>query len=420
MEYQKCHELVIEIKIMAERPEIESSRQCRIFRVPHMVRKWNEDAYTPQVISIGPFHHKNVRLEAMEEHKERYFRSFLKRSKINLVLLVEKLWEMEERIRGCYDEPIYLDRERFLKMILLDVSFILELFIRHSLGSWSDDDSFLVQPRASAVMLDLLLLENQLPFFVIEELYCVAFPSLLSSPDGKTLPELSFYYFEDFNIRSIPFANVKIEHFTDLLRTFQLPQLMTEPMGHPRRIKRLYSATQLHEAGVKFEIGTSECYFDITFENGVLKIPRITINDMTEVIARNIMALEQTRYVERAYCTDYFMLLGLLIETGNDVDLLFGKGIFDGLDDSYTVKSMINNLNKGILWVSVRGDYARLCEKLNCFYERRPRHRWMAVIKREFFSTPSAAASTIFTVVVITVLTLIQTVCSILEVMGSS
>ena len=73
---KKNDELVIEIRKMVERPEIEPSEQCRIYKVPNPLRKENEEAYTPQVVSIGPFHHKNEKLKAMEKHKERYFRSF--------------------------------------------------------------------------------------------------------------------------------------------------------------------------------------------------------------------------------------------------------------------------------------------------------------------------------------------------------
>ena len=70
---------------MVERPEIQSSKQCCIYKVPHYLRKkWNEEVFSPQVFSIGLFHYKNERLKAMEEHKERHFRSFVKQSKINL------------------------------------------------------------------------------------------------------------------------------------------------------------------------------------------------------------------------------------------------------------------------------------------------------------------------------------------------
>ena len=38
---KKNDELVIEIRKIDERPEIESSKQCRIYKVPHPLRKWN-------------------------------------------------------------------------------------------------------------------------------------------------------------------------------------------------------------------------------------------------------------------------------------------------------------------------------------------------------------------------------------------
>ena len=121
----------------------------------------------------------------MEEHKERYFKSFVERSdQINLEDLVRVIREMEESIRGCYEETINLNSDRFVKMILVDASFILELFFRDSLRkkkksseSRTSDDPIFVKPRNNAVMLDLLLLENQLPFFVIEKLHHLAFPS---------------------------------------------------------------------------------------------------------------------------------------------------------------------------------------------------------------------------------------------------
>ena len=78
-----------------------------------------------------------------------------------------------------------------------------------------------VKPRDKAVFLDLILLENQLPFFVLEYLHHLIFPS---SSDYNGLLKLSFDYFGYFNIQSMQaHPNVKIEHITDLLRTLLLP-----------------------------------------------------------------------------------------------------------------------------------------------------------------------------------------------------
>ncbi|KAK7844788.1 upf0481 protein, partial [Quercus suber] len=203
--------------------------------------------------------------------------------------------------------------------------------------------------------------------------------------------------------------SVKIEHITDLIRTFQLPPLENLPKRDRQHIKHLYSATQLHEAGVKFEVCTSKCYLDINFEKGVLKIPIIELNDLTGVVTRNIMALEQTRYIKNAYYTDYFILLDLLINTRKDVDLLCDKKILvNHLGDNNAVKSMINNLNKDIVWDRTRDDYIDLCKELNGFWQRRK-----ATLKSEYFSTPWRTASTVAAIILL-VLTFIQTICSII------
>ena len=47
--------LIIDIETMLKL--LQESDDCRIYRVPYHLRKWNKEAYTPQVISIGPYHH---------------------------------------------------------------------------------------------------------------------------------------------------------------------------------------------------------------------------------------------------------------------------------------------------------------------------------------------------------------------------
>ena len=54
----------------------------------------------------------------------------MQRSEKNLEDLVGVIRDMEESIRGCYEETIDLTSDRFVTMILLDAIFILALFIR--------------------------------------------------------------------------------------------------------------------------------------------------------------------------------------------------------------------------------------------------------------------------------------------------
>ena len=49
----KNDELITDIGEMFKRPKTQSSTQSHIYKVPHYLRKWNEEAYTPQVETHG-------------------------------------------------------------------------------------------------------------------------------------------------------------------------------------------------------------------------------------------------------------------------------------------------------------------------------------------------------------------------------
>ena len=115
------------------------STDCCIYRVPYRLRKLNEESYTPKVVSIGPFHQCNRRLQTMEKKKVRCLNSFLERVGLNLEDLVSTIKQLEGRTRGYYGEIIQLNSNDFVKMILLDVSFILEMFWKYDELAWSSD-----------------------------------------------------------------------------------------------------------------------------------------------------------------------------------------------------------------------------------------------------------------------------------------
>ena len=77
---------------------------------------------------------------------------------------------MEEGINRCYAETsLGMDMDDFLKVILVDAIFILELIFRDVNGCWESDD-LLIADQMCFIIYDLVLLENQLPFFVLKKL----------------------------------------------------------------------------------------------------------------------------------------------------------------------------------------------------------------------------------------------------------
>jgi len=77
-EWEANRALANNITQMLESSEPPLSPECCIYKVPTDLRKVNEKAYTPEVISIGPFHHGDERLETMEKLiKVTYFKRFV-------------------------------------------------------------------------------------------------------------------------------------------------------------------------------------------------------------------------------------------------------------------------------------------------------------------------------------------------------
>jgi len=176
----------------------------------------------------------------------------------------------------------------------------------------------------------------------------------------------------------------------------------------------LYSASQLHNAGVKFKVDSSKYLFDLKFTNGVLEIPCLKLYNVTESLFRNLVALEQYHYVFDAYVTDYIILVDFLIDIVKDVDLLVQKRILmNALGDNNAVTTLVNNLRRQIFISEANSYYFDLCNRLNNFYED-PWHSWKAALRRDYFSTPWRTASTVAAIILL-VLTFTQTVCSIIS-----
>lgn len=68
-----------------------------IFRVTVGLRESNQDAYKPKLISIGPYHIKNLEFRSMENYKLRYLQRFLQRKEgIDLVSCINELEELKD------------------------------------------------------------------------------------------------------------------------------------------------------------------------------------------------------------------------------------------------------------------------------------------------------------------------------------
>jgi len=77
----------------------------------------------------------------MEELKLKCVKGFINRTQLPMRELAARIKILEEKIRSCYVEPIKYKINYFLKMILVDSSFIIEFLLRwHKLEDWLEKD----------------------------------------------------------------------------------------------------------------------------------------------------------------------------------------------------------------------------------------------------------------------------------------
>ncbi|XP_042485177.1 UPF0481 protein At3g47200-like [Macadamia integrifolia] len=377
---------------------------CTIYRVPVMLRKVKPEAYTPHLVTIGPFHRNKQHLKPMEAQKLHYLKEFLDRnSQVNLVDYVNAMTDLEERARKCYSEIINLKRDEFIKMLLIDGCFILELFLRRDRWEQYRDDPLLSKTWMSrTIMRDLILLENQLPFFVLRRLKTLfnrgnteARVTHLTYLTRTFFGEIMLHRYESFgrlflegifrvarernliDFENLPENEEESEdesqakkHLLDFVRHLHLPSSPMSLENHGK-FECIRSATELHDAGhVKFKWGSQTCLFEITFNRQDLSIPPIKIGDWTDSLLRNFIAFEQCHSDCTKYVTAYAAFMDGLIVSSKDVELLQKNRIIDNLvGHPEKVAELFNKLVEEVTIPFDNFYFSGVCEEVKTYYE---------------------------------------------------
>ncbi|KAJ6944604.1 hypothetical protein NC652_009846 [Populus alba x Populus x berolinensis] len=260
----------------------------------------------------------------MEDQKRMYLKEFIAHSEVSG--FIELIKEKETRLRHCYAETNRFSSEYFIRMILMDAAFVIMFLLKYIEFSGSRDSIFYPPNKRSDVKADICLLENQLPFFILEEL-CGLSPIFGNSPKA-TLIELTHRFFTvAFDswavgdiLGKVYFSEVK--HLVDFLSVYHQPtkQNPTDKL----EVLPVPSVKELHQAGVKFVLSSSKHLPDIKFDRnkGRLEIPRLKLKDRTEIIIRNLQAFEQCHRLKYDYVGDYIFLMGRFVRASKDVEIL--------------------------------------------------------------------------------------------------
>ncbi|KAK3200401.1 hypothetical protein Dsin_023816 [Dipteronia sinensis] len=402
------------------------SEDCCIYRVPSELR-YSKGSHgtplivSPPVVSIGPLHHGKEELKAMEEHKLRYSEQFLQRTQVSLEDFLIFIKSKEEELRNCYAETIPLASQDFVEMILLDAIFLIEFLLLFSTPKFvtSGDRIFGKPWLIIEIKYDIWSVENQIPFFILEDLFKLAKTKVPDECyDGLSISKLVSFFCGnicellsiDESLFEINFSGAK--HFVDLLRlciepSYHQLDIETETMHTPT----LPTITELHRAGVKFEVGSNKHLFDIRFDKikGILKIQKLRISDVSFYF-KNLQMFEAL-HCQTNPINDYAIVISLLISSPKDAELLIQNGILENTE-SIAASTFCGDIGKQATWSYNKFYYIGLARDLNA-YCKSPWRNWNANLKQNYFNTPWASIS-VFAAVLLLLLTITQTVCSII------
>ncbi|CAO2817995.1 unnamed protein product [Amaranthus hypochondriacus] len=409
-----------------------------IFRIPDYIRKGSEDAYRPIVISIGPVYYKDTKLEAMQEVKWIYLNWFVDHPmnayRNNWVFYNNFVRERETKIGLCYEKNILknsgINSDDFINMILMDSAFIIYFFLVRVSPFFKKP---VIQNQLSRLLecawRDLYLLENQIPFFIVNDLFLTSFGFLFPNYSFTNIAcptMLGTYFFHSVNFKNnLTFASesvdpTNVEHLLHLywmcclhnlnLRNPNRQDMSTHDHDHDALEISYLTLKDLQASGVKIIASESLPLPDIEYKNGVLKIPTIKIDETIEPLLKNLLYFEQCYSFGNTYIADYVSFLDHLINTGEDVQILVDNKILirNGLGSVEAVANFINNLTKDLLIVETKYYYKDICKELNA-YASRPWNKWKAILRRQYFNHPWAAIS-VFAAIILFLLTTLQTI----------
>jgi hypothetical protein len=391
---------------------------CCIFRVPHSLIDINGKSYQPRIVSIGPYHRGQPNLKMMEEHKWRYLRSLLSRTKeakgITLEDYLKCIHPLEKVARECYSETIHLGHDEFLEMMVLDGCFMIELFRKvDNTELFEPEDPLVTMPWILPFFYrDFLRLENQIPFVVLERLFEISKTADVQS--GPSLSLLAMRFFNNIMQRPDQVIerchNLKGLHLLDLVRSSFIPHDEESPrhqdVNTPTHI--IHCVSKLRRSGIKLNPGKAESFLVVKFRRGVIEMPTITIDDFMSSLLLNCVAFEQCHNSRSKHFTTYATLLDCLVNTAKDVEYLCDRNIVENyFGTEAEVARFINNMGKDVAFD------INLCYLSKLFndvheYHRNSWHVQYASFQYTYFKTPWSFISAVAAFVLL-VLAFLQT-----------
>ncbi|KAK9291004.1 hypothetical protein L1049_009187 [Liquidambar formosana] len=348
--------------------------KTRIQKVPsvmrHIILQDTKDGgkyFEPMMVSIGPYHHGTDKLAPGEELKRKLTQQFFSDHEKLIEVLYEKILQEIQNLRDCYDveSTTKYDDEALAWMLFVDGCSVLS-YIHLCVESGEPDEYKLKNHEIAFVRQDLFLLENQLPFQVLEFLMSeevIQFKEgmemikkfilmIVTTPERRgwrqqwrkrwqqcqqlcqQLRQKCWKQQQQQDNLELP-TEEKPSHLLELLRK----TLIGEPEGSGADTGKkendwqsFRDVTELRAAGIHLKRSKTHFLLDVSFTPrfifGYLRLPPIVVDDSTKAKFLNLIAYEMCPDFDNKFeVTSYICFLDSLIDQADDVKKLRKKCI---------------------------------------------------------------------------------------------
>ncbi|KAM0026488.1 hypothetical protein Hdeb2414_s0020g00558771 [Helianthus debilis subsp. tardiflorus] len=338
-------------------------RQRQIQKVPPLLLEGekgqrNRDCYKPAVVSLGPYHHKQDRFAQAEKYKHITLKEYSLSTGENIDSLYNKVFEVVHDARKCYIDgstDAYNDDE-FNQMMLRDGCFVLFYIECISCQNSKSvlNNEYLGALGFANLTRDIFLLENQIPFIVLEVLLKLSFPK----DNGEDVLNGFFNYLNYGEViirdkkvlgRKQPLHLLELyrSYFISLSASLALGSTKSSSMGRRRskendsvedynyvkRNRSFASVTELKAKGIFLKFTHDESKNEgIKFYSrhcyGKLVLVRRVVSPNTKAIYLNMIAYEMCPHNPNDFrISTYLRVMKSLVIQRDDVKELRAKGI---------------------------------------------------------------------------------------------
>ncbi|KAL6605886.1 hypothetical protein ACP70R_041539 [Stipagrostis hirtigluma subsp. patula] len=373
-----------------------SMMHTRIQRFPRGLRgvAGDDDRYmAPSVVAIGPYHHGLPHLQEMEEVKHAAAHRFCEHARRSTGEVYRRMLSLAGDARRCYSAAdaavARLSDAELAAMMFLDGCFLLQYM------SNGDAPLFAGCTLSSgpAILRDMMLLENQLPWLVLEALtgfMSVDVHGFVADMGEKFFPKKNAPRWmkcggaaaakrDAADESSTSYGEYKPPHLLGLLRFSQIHSMPVAELTYRAGSSSLLSssAVELAQIGVKLAPSTAAWFADMGLRRkpvlGELSLSPLFLNDVTACWLVNMAALEASTAAswdkDGFVVSSYLSVLAMLMDRKEDVHQLRTKGVLHSHFSNTQTLAFFKGLGRHL---RLGGRYVVVLEQIEAYKRNRP------------------------------------------------